>query len=143
MDQVQKEFYEVFTDLQCFILANMQKGSVNGVTATHYNIIEYVYRHNRCTGKQVAKAFNISPPAISRQLKFLIGNGLIEQEQSSADRRVFYLSATEQGRFIVDNSENFREAFAQRASQTLTKAELKNLTSLLAKVMQDVEEAAS
>ncbi|MGG7664108.1 MarR family winged helix-turn-helix transcriptional regulator [Dyadobacter sp. BHUBP1] len=143
MEQAQKEFYEVFTDLQCFILANMQKGNINGVTATHYNIIEYVYRHNRCTGKQVAKAFSISPPAISRQLKFLIGNGLIEQEQSLDDRRVFYLSVTDEGRFIVDNSENFREAFAQRAAKTLTRAELKNLTSLLAKIMRDVEGTAS
>lgn len=139
MDQGQRKFYEVFTDLQCFILANMQKGDINGVTATHYNIIEYVYRHNKCTGKQVAKAFSISPPAISRQLKFLIGNGFIEQEQSLADRRVFYLSVGDKGRFIVDNSENFREAVAQKVAKTLTKTELKNLTSLLAKVMHNME----
>lgn len=139
MDQGQRKFYEVFTDLQCFILANMQKGDINGVTATHYNIIEYVYRHNKCTGKQVAKAFSISPPAISRQLKFLIGNGFIEQEQSLADRRVFYLSVADKGRFIVDNSENFREAVAQKVAKTLTKTELKNLTSLLAKVMYNME----
>lgn len=143
MDQSQRKFYEVFTDLQCFILANMQKGDINGVTATHYNIIEYVYRHNKCMGKQVAKAFSISPPAISRQLKFLIGNGLIEQEQSPADRRIFYLSITDKGRFIVDNSENFREAVAQRAAKILTKTELKNLTSLLAKVMHNMDEIAS
>lgn len=143
MDRDQREFYDVFTDLQCFILANMQKGDINGVTATHYNIIEYVYRHDKCTGKQVAKAFSISPPAISRQLKFLIGNGLIEQEQSLVDRRVFYLSVTDKGRFIVDNSENFREAVALRASKTLTKTELKNLTSLLAKVMRSIGETAS
>jgi len=143
MDQGQRKFYEVFTDLQCFILANMQKGDINGVTATHYNIIEYVYRHDKCTGKQVAKAFSISPPAISRQLKFLIGNGFIEQEQSLADRRVFYLSVADKGRFIVDNSENFRESVAQRVAKTLTKTELKNLTSLLAKVMHNMEETAS
>ncbi|MCH5686557.1 MarR family transcriptional regulator [Niabella sp. W65] len=138
MNQSQKEFYEVFTELQCFILANMQKGDINGVTATHYNIIEYIYRHNKCTGKQVAKAFSISPPAISRQLKFLIENGFIEQEQSRADRRVFHLSVTGQGRFIVDNSENFRESVAKGASKTLTKTELKSLTFLLAKVMHNV-----
>jgi DNA-binding MarR family transcriptional regulator len=138
MNQSQQEFYEVFTELQCFILANMQKGDINGVTATHYNIIEYVYRHNKCTGKQVAKAFSISPPAISRQLKFLIENGFIEQEQSRADRRVFHLSVTGQGRFIVDNSENFRESVAKGASKTLTKTELKSLTFLLAKVMHNV-----
>ena len=143
MDRSQKEFYNVFTDLQCFILANMQKGEINGVTAAHYNIMEYVYRHDKCTGKQISKAFGISPPAISRQLKFLVGNGFIKQEQSLADRRIFYLSITDKGRFIVDNSENFREAVAQKAAKTLTKTELKNLTSLLTKVMDNIDKTAS
>lgn len=139
MDHTRKKFYEVFTDLQCFILANMQTGEINGVTATHYNIIEYVCRHDRCTGKQVAKAFGISAPAISRQLKFLIANDLIEQEQSGEDRRVFYLSVTDKGRFIVDNSENFRDRVAQKAGKILTKTELKNLTALLSKLMQHMD----
>lgn len=138
MNKSEQKFYNLFTELQCFILTNMSKGEVNGVTATHYNIIEYIYRHDKCTGKQVAKAFNISPPAISRQLKFLIENNLIAQEQSSLDRRIFNLSATDNGKFIVDNSENFRERVAKRVSKTLTKDDLKNLTELLHKVLAEI-----
>lgn len=140
MNKSEQKFYEIFTELQCFILANMSKGEVNGVTATHYNIIEYIYRHDKCTGKQVAKAFNISPPAISRQLKFLIENNLIAQEQSSLDRRIFNLSATDNGKFIVNNSENFRERVAKKVSKSLTKNELESLTSLLSKVMTEIVE---
>lgn len=140
MNKNEQKFYEVFTELQCFILANMNKGTVNGVTATHYNIIEYIYRHDKCTGKQVAKAFNISPPAISRQLKFLIENNLIEQEQSSLDRRIFNLSATDNGKFVVDNSENFRELVTRKISKSLTKNELESLTALLSKVMNEIAE---
>ncbi|WP_270090472.1 MarR family winged helix-turn-helix transcriptional regulator [Sphingobacterium sp. SYP-B4668] len=138
MNKSEQKFYNLFTELQCFILTNMSKGEVNGVTATHYNIIEYIYRHDKCTGKQVAKAFNISPPAISRQLKFLIENNLIAHEQSSVDRRIFNLSATDNGKFIVDNSENFRERVAKRVSKTLTKDDLKNLTELLHKVLAEI-----
>lgn len=138
MNKDQQEFYEVFTELQCFILANMDKGKVNGVTATHYNIIEYVYRHQGATGKQVAQAFGISAPAVSRPLKFLIENRLIAQQQSVIDRRVFNLSVTDEGRFIVDNSENFRETVAQKTAKLLTKQELKNLISLLSKMMQGI-----
>ncbi len=137
MNKDQKAFYEIFTDLQCFILANMQKGHINGVTATHYNIIEYIYRHEGCTGKQVAKAFGISPAAISKQMKFLIEKGLVEQHQSSLDRRVFNLSVPEAGKFIVDNSENFRETVARAASKVLSKSELTNLTSLLTKLLSE------
>lgn len=138
MNKEEREFYEVFTDLQCFILANMNRGDINGVTATHYNIIEYIYRNDKCIVKQIAKAFNISPAAISKQLKFLIENNLVIQQQSSLDRRIFNLSVTDKGRFIVDNSENFRETVAKKASKTLTKDDLKNLTELLDKVLAEI-----
>ena len=117
MNKAEKKFYEVFTDLQCFILANMNRSDINGVTATHYNIIEYIYRNDKCIVKEIAKAFNISPPAISKQLK---------------------LSVADKGKFIIDNSENFRETVAKKASKTLTKDDLKNLTELLNKVLAEI-----
>ncbi len=40
MNKAEHKFYEVFTDLQCFILANMNRGDINGVTVTHYNMID-------------------------------------------------------------------------------------------------------
>ncbi len=141
MNKDQKKFYNVFTELQCFILANMNKGDINGVTATHYNIIEYIYRNDKSTGKQIAKAFNISAPAISRQLKFLIENKFIEQKQSRLDRRIFYLSVADKGRFIIDNSENFREHVTKKVYKSLPKDELATLTSLLCKVMGEITES--
>ena len=138
MNKSEREFYEVFTDLQCFILANMDRGDINGVSATHYNIIEYIYRNDKCTGKQIATAFNISSAAISKQLKFLIENHLIEQQQSSLDRRIFNLSVMDNGKSIIDNSENFREKVAKKVSKTLTSDDLKNLTELLYKVVAEV-----
>lgn len=139
MNKTERKFYEVFTDLQCFILANMNRGDINGVTATHYNMIEYIYRHDHCIVKQIAQAFNISPPAVSKQLKFLIANNLIEQQQSSADRRIFNLSVTDQGKFIIDNSENFRETVAKEASKTLTEDDLNKLSELLDKVLTGIK----
>jgi len=140
MNKAEKKFYEVFTDLQCFILANMNRSDINGVTATHYNIIEYIYRNDKCIVKEIAKAFNISPPAISKQLKFLIEHNFIKQQQSSLDRRIFNLNVTDKGKFIIDNSENFRETVAKKASKTLTKDDLKNLTELLNKVLAEIKD---
>ncbi|WP_333863585.1 MarR family winged helix-turn-helix transcriptional regulator [Sphingobacterium sp.] len=139
MDKTERKFYEVFTDLQCFILANMNRGEVNGVTATHYNMIEYIYRHDHCIVKQIAQAFNISPPAVSKQLKFLIAHDLVEQQQSALDRRIFNLRVTDKGRFIIDNSENFRETVAKEASKSLREDDLNKLTELLHKVLTAVK----
>ncbi|MGH2624164.1 MAG: MarR family winged helix-turn-helix transcriptional regulator [Sphingobacterium sp.] len=138
MNKDEKKFYEVFTNLQCFILANMNKVEVNGIRATHYNIIEHIYRHDNCTGKEIAIAFNISQAAISKQLKFLIENTLIEQVQSTTDRRIFNLSVTDKGRSIIDNSENFRETVAKKVYKGLTADDFRKLTSLLDKVIDHI-----
>jgi len=133
------EFFDMYTDFQCFILANMNKGEVNGITATHYNIIEFIYRKDGVTGKQVATAFNVSQAAVSKQLKFLIENGLIAQNQSSSDRRIFNLNVSEKGKFIVDNSENFRENVSSKIAAILTDKEFKTFTRLLGKVVSGLK----
>ncbi|MCT2560517.1 MarR family winged helix-turn-helix transcriptional regulator [Chryseobacterium herbae] len=139
MKQENDDFFDVFTDLQCFILANMNKGNISGVTATHYNIIEYVYRKEEVTGKQISKAFNVSQAAVSKQIRFLINNDLIKQKQSSSDRRIFNLSATEKGQFLINNSEDFRKTVTDQVSAVLDHAELQTLTVLLNKVLKNIK----
>jgi len=134
MNKIEKDFYRAFTDLQCYILANMNKGNINGVTATHYNIIEYIYRNQPATGKQLATAFNVSQAAISKQLKFLVEKGLIKQQQSDTDRRSYHLIVSETGKFIINNSEDFREGVTKKVSGFLTKGELKMFNLLLVKI---------
>lgn len=138
MKQQEDYFFDTFTDLQCFILANMNKGNINGVTATHYNIIEYIYRKDEVTGKQISKAFNVSQAAVSKQIRFLIQNDLIEQKQSTSDRRIFNLTATEKGKFLINNSEDFRKRVADQVSVVLDRTELQTLTILLNKVLKNI-----
>jgi DNA-binding MarR family transcriptional regulator len=139
MEIEKNQFFNTFTDLQCFILANMNKGNISGVTATHYNIIEYIYRKDQVTGKQIAAAFKVSQAAVSKQIKFLISNELVEQKQSISDRRIFNLSATEKGKFLINNSEDFRKTVADQASAILDKTELETLTALLNKVLENLK----
>ncbi len=69
----------------------------------------------------------------------MIANNLIEQQQSPADRRIFNLRVTDQGKFIIDNSENFRETVAKEAAKSLSEEELMKLSELLDKVMMAVK----
>lgn len=139
MKENHKLFFEVFTDFQCYILAHMNKGDYNGVTATHYNIVELVYRKGKMNGKELARNLGVSQPAISRQLKFLIENNLLSQEQDSTDRRTFYLHATGKGKLLIDGSESFRKNVTLHIGRILSEQELQNLTSLLAKVMKNLK----
>ncbi len=91
MKPIEKEFFNTFTNFQCLILAHMNRGNINGVTAAHYNILEFILRKGKTTGKEISGAFNISQAAISKQLKFLISNDLIIKEQEKTDHRKFNL----------------------------------------------------
>ena len=139
MKPVEKKFFDKFTDFQCLILAHMNRGDINGITASHYNIIEFILRKKGSTGKEIASAFKITPAAVSKQLKTLIRNDFITQNQDETDRRKFNLSATEKGRFVVENSETFRKTMTQQTASILTSAELEHFNYLLDKILREIK----
>ncbi|CAM2868322.1 MarR family transcriptional regulator [Chryseobacterium flavum] len=138
MKPIEKQFFNTFTDFQCLILAHMNRGDINGVTAAHYNIIEFILRKKMTTGREISIAFNVSQAAISKQLKFLINHDLVIQKQDKADRRKFNLSATEKGKFIVENSETFRKNMTRQVSSILSRNELEQLNVLLDKILNSL-----
>ncbi|MGE8555415.1 MAG: MarR family winged helix-turn-helix transcriptional regulator [Chryseobacterium jejuense] len=139
MKPIEKEFFDTFTDFQCLILAHMNRGDINGITASHYNIIEFVLRKKRTTGKEISSVFKITPAAVSKQLKPLISNDFITQEQDEKDRRKFILSVTEKGKFVVENSETFRKKITQQTTAILSPAELEQFNYLLSKVLSEIK----
>lgn len=139
MKPIEKKFFDTFTDFQCLILAHMNRGDINGITASHYNIIEYILRKKGSTGKEISSAFKITPAAVSKQLKTLLNNGFITQEQDEKDRRKFILSATEKGKFVVENSETFRKKITQQTTAILSPDELEHFNNLLSKVLSEIK----
>ncbi|MGL6129311.1 MarR family winged helix-turn-helix transcriptional regulator [Chryseobacterium artocarpi] len=139
MKPIEKKFFDTFTDFQCLILAHMNRGDINGITASHYNIIEYILRKKGSTGKEISSAFKITPAAVSKQLKTLLNNGFITQEQDEKDRRKFILSATEKGKFVVENSETFRKKITQQTTAILSPDELEHFNDLLSKVLSEIK----
>ncbi|MBB6329737.1 DNA-binding MarR family transcriptional regulator [Chryseobacterium sediminis] len=139
MKHIEKEFFNTFTNFQCLILAHMNRGNINGVTAAHYNIIEFILRKETATGKEISKAFNISQAAISKQLKFLMSNDFIIKKQEETDHRKFNLSVTDKGRFIIENSETFRKNITGQTASILTSKELENFNYLLGKVLNHLK----
>lgn len=76
---------------------------------------------------------------MSKQLKFLINNDFIAQNQDEADRRKFNLSVTEKGRFVVENSGTFRKTMTQQITSVLTSAELEHFNYLLDKILNEIK----
>ncbi|MEG0927299.1 MarR family winged helix-turn-helix transcriptional regulator [Chryseobacterium sp.] len=139
MKPIEKKFFDTFTDFQCLIIAHMNRGDINGITASHYNIIEFILRKKGSTGKDISSAFKITPAAVSKQLKPLINNDFITQKRDETDRRKFNLSVTDKGRFIVENSETFRKNITRQTASILTSKELENFNYLLGKMLNHIK----
>lgn len=142
MEAAQKAFFDTYTDFQCFMIAQINSGDFNGVGATHYNIVEYLYRNGPNTGKELARKFHISAPAISRHVKFLLEKKLLAQRQTPEDRRAFLLEVTEKGKQLVNGSETQRHSVTTRISRQLPKNELEQFTRILQKVVGILKEEA-
>ncbi|MBC9909463.1 MarR family winged helix-turn-helix transcriptional regulator [Chitinophaga varians] len=140
MEKVQKAFFDTYTDFQCYVIAQVNSGDYNGVGATHYNIVEYLYRKGPANSKTLAQKFHISAPAISRHVKLLLEKKLLVQKQLPEDRRNFLLEVTSKGKLLVDGSENQRHSVTTRISGMLPKKELEQFTRILRKVVDILKE---
>lgn len=67
------------------------------IPAISYNSLLYLdliaYNEN-CTVSYLADAIHISKPAVTLKINELIAQGLVEKKQSTKDRRIYYISLT-------------------------------------------------
>ncbi len=131
-------FFGVYTDFQCMIIAQLNKMDFNGISATHYNLVEYLYRNGPATGSELARKFCISLPAVSRQVRLLSARKLILQRQDKTDRRKFYLEVTAKGKKLVNSSELIRKNISVAITGILDKNELSLFTRLCAKIVKHI-----
>lgn len=131
-------FFGVYTDFQCMIIAQLNKMDFNGISATHYNLLEYLYRNGPATGSELAGKFCISLPAVSRQVRLLLERKLILQRQDKTDRRRFHLEVTVKGKKLVNNSELIRKNISTAITGILDEKELAVFTRLCAKVVDHI-----
>lgn len=131
------DFFNVYTEFQCLIIAQLNAMDYNGISAIQYNIVEFVYRGNAVKSVDLAAKFSVTQSAISRQIKLLLEKELIIQKQDPSDRRIFYLNVTEKGKSLVTDSENIRKTMSDKISRILSEEELASFSSLLQKIISD------
>lgn len=129
------DFFDVYTEFQCLVIAQLNKMNFQGLSAMHYNIVEYVYRNKKVKGVGLAQKLSVSQAAISKQVKFLIEKKLLTQKQDLNDRRIFYLNVTVKGKEMVNNSENIRKTMSDKISRILNSDELECFSSSLHKIV--------
>lgn len=133
------EFEEAYTNLQCLIIAQVNKFSTDGLSATQYLILDYIIRNGESTASQLAAIFRISLPAISRQVKKLIGEGFIIQKRDDVDRRNYFHSVTPKAVALVNKAERLRRTMSSEIQSVLSPEERENFIRLSDKIISGIK----
>jgi DNA-binding MarR family transcriptional regulator len=80
----------------------------SGVTAPHLSALSVLVFGGPRTLGELAEAEQVRPPSITRIVRNLEADGLVERETDPADRRVARVRATEKGRRILEEGRRRR-----------------------------------
>ncbi|HEX8697028.1 MAG TPA: MarR family transcriptional regulator [Longimicrobium sp.] len=78
-----------------------KQDDATGVTAPHLSALSVLVFGGPRTLGELAAAEQVRPPSMTRIVRNLEADGLVERETDPADRRVFRVRATEKGREIL------------------------------------------
>lgn len=98
---------------------NPNWGNVSYNSRMYLDLIAY---QQNCTVSFLAKALNISKPAVTMKVNELVRQGLVTKTQSTADKRVYYLHVNREERERIHSFDEWmaladarvRERFSER-----------------------------
>lgn len=90
------------------------------------------------SASDLCKGISYDAGAMTRMLDRLESKGLIRRHRSAQDRRLMHLELTEEGRAAYPRMREISMAVANRFLHGFTKAEARQLESLLARMLENV-----
>jgi len=99
----------------------------SGVTAPHLSALSVLVFGGARTLGELAAAEQVTPPSMTRIVRNLEADGLVEREPDPADRRVVRVRATERGRQILLEGRRRRVADLSARLRSLAGDELDTL----------------
>ncbi|MBV7504721.1 MarR family transcriptional regulator [Bacillus sp. sid0103] len=80
------------------------KGQIgDDLTNDQHYILRYIHQAKECTSTELADAFEVNKSAITAIINRMADRGLIERTRDENDRRVVYLTLTNEGYTLYEN----------------------------------------
>ncbi|HLC42228.1 MAG TPA: MarR family transcriptional regulator [Methylomirabilota bacterium] len=121
-----------------------QKASELDLTYAQCQVLFYVAAHSGCHMGEIAKAFRVTLPAVTHIVNRLEQKQFVVRGDDPADRRVYLLELTPQGKNLVGELQTLQleslEEVLARMSADDRRQVIKGLESLVAAAMNTPEE---
>ena len=80
------------------------KGQIgNELTNDQHYILRYIHQAKECTSSELADAFEVNKSAITAIINRMADRGLIQRTRDENDRRVVYLTLTDEGNALYQD----------------------------------------
>ena len=109
-----KVINQFYYDMALSELRMMNENLYQHISYTSMRYLDLIAYTENCTASYLAKALHVSRPAVTSKINELVRLGLVEKIQSHEDRRVFYLSVSQE---IAEENKRFDRAVQYAVEQ--------------------------
>ena len=107
---------------------------------SQHMVLMYISRSDLSVSqKEIAEAFEISPPAVAMLMKRLEKNGYIVRESSREDNRCNVITLTEKGKQVVEATKKLGEQCNSAAFAGFNEEEIDMFISFMEKVEENLQ----
>ncbi|MGC5771321.1 MarR family winged helix-turn-helix transcriptional regulator [Paenibacillus pabuli] len=129
------QLLEAFFRYKNKVLDQQQKNETNcKLNPTKSHILGMILREERCMAVDVARQLSLSSGATTIVLNQLESEGLIQRVRSEEDRRIVWLSLTEDGEKLAKTLINNRGRMTWELLQALTEEEQLQMFAMIKKI---------
>lgn len=110
-----------------------------GITPSMLASLSSVEALGPLTMRELCSAEQVQPPSMTRIVAALAEAGLVDRAADPVDRRVVWVTATPEGRRLLDRSRKRKEAYLAKALRSLDPGDLRTLedaTALLERLTE-------
>ena len=121
---------------KCNIDISKELGSYE-MQIKQFHYLALIEKTPNMTFSELSEILNITKPSVTEIINKLTKLECVYREQSSSDKRVFYIKLTEKGKKIVKLKEISAGKFAEERLGSLTDEEISNFMNILKKLLRE------
>ena len=125
----------------CQTLCNkkiLKKTSILGLSPGQPKILEFLFAHNGCEQKEIAKACEIEPATVTNLLARMEEAHLIERKKLNGNRRSWHVSLTMEGELVTQKVMKIFDEVKKKAFEGFTVEEQEEMFHLLTKMVDNL-----
>lgn len=111
-----------------------------GLSPAQFEALQMIYHGQPLPPKELAKKLSLTPGAVSQLLESLSAAGMIERSHSATDRRVQYVSLSQDGKHRLDTFQASRRQLLTESFDALSDHELTTYIKVQEKLLNWYEQ---